>query len=379
MVSHVPRTASQNPVDRLPHIDPINRRHLEEYVRHLKLKNLKNTTVWIKVWKIYPFLKHRDFGDLAAATPADLENYYLTRREQVSAATMRGDLLEVKLFYRWLYPGREMVTFTPKAQTHKLPVDQLITREEVLRLVEACDTQRDRALIMLLWDSGCRITEILNLNIGHVQLDRYGAVIIVDGKTGRRRIRLVSSVGDLQTWLNQHPQKHDPAAPLFVTYNRYGTGTKRLNGQTVRNRLKTLEKNLNLPKSIHPHAFRHARLTDLTKQGFTEMELRTIAGWEPGSGMPAVYVHLSGADVEQKILEKAGILDPAGADDDPALEARRCPRCQHLNAPYATYCVCGQALTEEAAAEVEAARAEFSQEMIRKMIREEMGNSDRNI
>ena len=50
MVSHLPRTANQNPVDRLPHIDPTNRRHLEEYVRHLKLKNLKNTTVWIKVW-----------------------------------------------------------------------------------------------------------------------------------------------------------------------------------------------------------------------------------------------------------------------------------------------------------------------------------------
>lgn len=374
MVSHLPRTANQNPVDRLPFVDDINRRHLEEYVRSLKLKNLKNTTVWIKVWKIYPFLKYRDFADLATATPADTENYYLARREEVAAATLQGDLLELKLFYRWLYPDREMVPFTPKKQTHKLPVDQLITRDEVRRMVEACDTQRDRALIMLMWDSGCRISEILSLNVGHVQFDRYGAVVIVDGKTDRRRIRLTAATGDLQAWINQHPQKDNPAAPLFITYNRYGTGTKRLNGQTVRNRLKLLEKNLNLPKSIHPHAFRHARLTDLTKQGFNEMELRTIAGWEPSSAMPAVYVHLSGADVEQKILEKAGILDPAEADDDPTLEARRCPRCQYLNAPDAIYCFrCSQALTEEAAAEVEAARAEMTREAVREMIREEMG------
>lgn len=374
MVSHVSRKDCQNPVDRLPHIDPTNRRHLEKYVRHQKLRNLKNSTIWIKVWKIYPFLKYQNFTDLAAATPTDIENYYLDRREHVSPATLRGDILELKLFYRWLSPDRQMITFTPKKQTPRLPVDQLITRADVQKLVGACDTQRDRALIMLLWDSGCRISEILDLNVGQVQFDRYGAAMIVDGKTGRRRIRLTSSVGDLQNWINQHPYNTDPNAPLFVTYNRYGTTKKRLSGQTVRNRLKLLEKKLNLSKSIHPHAFRHARLTDLTKQGFNEMELRTIAGWEPSSAMPAVYVHLSGVDVEQKILEKAGVLDPADDDhDDPDLAARRCPRCRYLNAPDALYCDrCSLALTPEAAAEVESARTEMTREAVRDMIREEM-------
>ncbi len=40
------------------------------------------------------------------------------------------------------------------------------------------------SIIMLLWDSGCRLNEVLSRNINHVQFDEYGATLIVKGKTG---------------------------------------------------------------------------------------------------------------------------------------------------------------------------------------------------
>ncbi len=45
--------------------------------------------------------------------------------------------------------------------------------------------------------------------------DKYGAVLMVTGKTGDRRIRLVASTLTLQSWLNDHPIKNDPEAYLW--------------------------------------------------------------------------------------------------------------------------------------------------------------------
>ena len=97
--------------------------------------------------------------------------------------------------------------------------------------------------------------------------------------------------------------------------------------------MKYVARKLGMTNPIHPHAIRHDRLTVLTrsygkKQGLSEMELRLVAGWEKNSAMPEVYVHLSGADVERKLLENAGLVDDASDRMDTALEPRQCPRCK---------------------------------------------------
>ena len=114
----------------------------------------------------------------------------------------------------------------------------------------------------MYWDSAARSNEILNCDIGHVQFDQYGAVIPANGKTGRRNIRLVSSVPDLQAWVNIHPRKTDPNAPLFVTSRKRGTAAlQRINERTVDNLFKRLGSYTGCGKKTNPHAFRDGRLT----------------------------------------------------------------------------------------------------------------------
>ena len=349
-------------LDKMKSLDAVNRKHLEGYVRGLRLKQLKEKTIRTKLWRIYPFLQHLDFIDAKTVAREQLEDYVIERQNRCSPFTVQGDILEVKLFFRWLTQGSEKDLFQNikiKKPRRHLPVEQLITREDIIRLVDACDKPRDRALIMLMWDSGARIGELLSLNIGHVQFDRYGAVVIVTGKTGMRRLRLISSVPDIQTWINMHPLRADANAPLFVTSRRYGHEPRRMSARTVENRLKYVARKLGMTKPIHPHAIRHARLTDLTrsngkKQGLSEMELRLVAGWEKNSAMPEVYIHLSGADVERKLLENAGFIDDTPDPADTSLEPRQCPRCKALNAHDALYCAtCSMALVEEAARKVD--------------------------
>ncbi len=349
-------------LDKMKSLDAINRKHLEGYIRGLHLKQLKEETIRTKLWRTYPFLQFINFIDAKDVVREQLEDYVIERQRQCSPFTVQGDILELKLFFRWLIPGREKDLFKNikiKKPRRHLPVEQLITREDITRLVDACDKPRDRALIMLMWDSGARIGELLKLNIGHVQFDRSGAVVIVNGKTGMRRLRLISSVPDIQTWINMHPLRTDANMPLFVTSRRYGHEPRRLSARTVENWLKYVARRLGMTKPIHPHAIRHARLTDLTrsngkKQGLSEMELRLVAGWEKNSAMPEVYIHLSGADVERKFLENAGFIDDTPDPADTALEPRQCPRCKNLNAHDALYCAtCSMALVEEAARKVD--------------------------
>jgi len=352
---------STQELDRMRHLDPANRTHLAGYIRHLELEQLKATTIRTKVWRIHSLFRDTGYQDATALRREDIEDYFIQRRKDVSAFTLQGDILESKLFFRWLDPEQEKELFKNikmKKPRRQLPVDQLISRTDITRLVEACEKPRDRALIMLMWDSGARISEILGLNIGHVQFDQYGAVVIVSGKTGMRRLRLISSVPDIQTWVNIHPLRHDASSPLFITSRTYAGTPRRLSARTVENRLKHLSKQLKITKPIHPHAIRHARLTDLvradgTRKGLSEMELRLVAGWEKNSSMPEVYVHLSGGDVERKMLENAGLID-VDRKGPSTLEPMMCPRCRSMNSFDAIYCAkCSMALNELAAMKVE--------------------------
>ncbi len=63
-------------------------------------------------------------------------------------------------------------------------------------------------------ESGARIGEIGNLTLGQIKIDESGTVLNVSGKTGRRRLRIISATPHLLKWLDCHPDKENPYAPL---------------------------------------------------------------------------------------------------------------------------------------------------------------------
>ena len=347
-----------NVLDKMKELDPVNREHLDRYQRSMRLRNLKDTTIDNRLWRIYAYLKFIKLKDALASTATDVEEFYLERKATKSPITTQGDHLAVRLFLTYLMPGREndLFTFKPQKVTYTLPVHQLITKQDMKQIVGGCDTLRDRALYMLIWDSGARLNEIANLNLNNVHFKKNskGAEIIVDGKTGLRTIPLTDSIKDVQEWINKHPLKEDGDAPLFVTYRGRGTAIHRLSPRTIQTKLKSLKKKLGISKRIWPHGVRHSRLTNLTKPnrgrpGLCEMELRHFAGWSERSSMPATYIHLSAHDLEQKIHARAGMIEDVDSEEDVGLEPQLCPRCGRVNAFDDVYCGgCSQLLDTRA-------------------------------
>ncbi|MCK4252678.1 tyrosine-type recombinase/integrase [candidate division WOR-3 bacterium] len=329
----------------------------EEYTKTLQLNGLKESTIKTKIWNVYALFKYLDQKDANDVIKDDIEGYILHRRETRKPKTVHNDIIDIRLFFNWLKPDNDFFTvIKSRSPKNQLPVSELLLQDDVKVLLASCQTQRDRALISVLWDSAARVSEILDLNIGKVQFDKYGATVIVNGKTGMRKLRLINSVPDLQIWLNQHPERDNHNAPLFVTLRKKGNTYPRLNVRTIQNKLKTIAKDAGIKKNIHPHAFRHGRLTDLVKQGFKEMELRIIAGWGADSSMPATYIHLSGDDVDKKQLQIAGFKDDETEAIQDDIKPVECPRCRTKNPHDAKYCsTCSMVLDAETAVQLEAA------------------------
>ncbi len=324
---------------KFPEFPEPNKAVLDQYIKHTRLKGKKDRTILGEMWQIKPFVDYFENKPLGELSKDDIETYILHRKETKSKTTVHNNIITLRSFFNWFKPGNDFFADIKTRQPkNNLPVDELVLAEDVQELREAANNQRNRAIIMLLWDSAVRSGELINTNVGNVQLDKYGAVVIVEGKTGKRRIRLIDCVPDLQLWLNMHPLRDDPKAPLFITDRKYNGKYRRLDSQTIINMLKGTAEKAGVKKNIHPHAFRHGRLTDLAKRGFNEMELRIFAGWTRESNMPATYLHLSGADIEKKILAKNGIIEDDSKEREVILKPIECPRCKTKNPVGAKYC-----------------------------------------
>ena len=248
-----------------------------------------------------------------------------------------------KRFMRWVrhsddYPEEvRWIKTTVKNNHHKLP-EELLTEEEVQQLIKTSEHPRDKALIAALYESGCRIGELLTLRLKHVQPDRYGAKMIVSGKTGMRSVRLIAAAPYLLSWMNLHPLRDDPDSPVWLELRaRKGRARKAINYKNASILLKRLAKRVGIKKRVHPHLFRHSRATHLAKH-LTEAQMKEHFGWVQASEMAGIYVHLSGRDVDDALLKTYGLKKEEGERSANLLKPRMCPRCNESNAAEAKYC-----------------------------------------
>ncbi|HCJ67080.1 MAG TPA: hypothetical protein DHV62_07095 [Elusimicrobia bacterium] len=268
----------------------------------------------------------------------------------------------LKKFFRWLrkteeYPEEvKWIKSKVNRSNHMLP-EELLTEKEVKKLIEVTREPRDKAFVALLYESGCRIGEVLTLRMKHVQFDKYGAVIVVDGKTGQRRVRLVSSAPYLLEWINKHPLKDDPGAPLIINH----LNKSFLTYAGITKTLKTIFKNAGIKKRCNPHIFRHSRATHLANY-LTEAQMKNYFGWVQDTKMAGVYVHMSGRDVDEALLGKVYGLKEVMEEkekQESELRPKKCPRCEEMNPPTHKFCgKCSMALDAKTAIELDEKRKE---------------------
>jgi integrase/recombinase XerD len=255
---------------------------------------------------------------------------------------VRHDIKVVlKQYYAWMnkgiYPKQVawICTTIPLHEKRILYEGEILTQDEINKVIDSCDHPRNKALIAVFAESGARVAEIGEMLIRQITIDPNGAVLNVEGKTGSRRLRLVTATPHLVNWLNNHPDKNNPYAPVWVNVGaqRYHEG---MSYEGIRKIIKLAFQKADIKKRCNPYIFRHTRACQLAHH-LTEFQMNAYFGWVQGSEMPGLYVHISGKDLDEHLLRING-MKPGEKPIAFKPQARACPRCREINSPSALYC-----------------------------------------
>lgn len=337
------------------------RKVLKDYDKYNKARGLKINSRKTYLVALQHFSKSVE-KPYDKITKPDLVDYFSDIREEVSANTFTSIQISLKAFFKWLDIPEVIEWINVKKVDNGLP--KIVPMEDIKKLTDVCDNPRDRCLVMVLWETACRSSEAGNLNIGDITFDEFGAKVLVSGKTGERNLRLIDSIPDLKLWLSYHPFKNDKKfinKPLFISLANLNYG-ERLEGTGVYQVIAKLKERAEIERELTPHTIRRTRLTQLAKEGFTEAELRLIAGWTRGSQTPKFYIALTGEDVDKKICQKKGLIKTKTVKKKKPLEKRECIFCNTLNSPSAEICSniqCSMPLDVKKAIELHKEREDF--------------------
>lgn len=311
-----------------------------EYVKDGKLSH-KTSEVRISFLKGFAYSVKKDFKDV---TSEDIRKFLREKEKrgmrQISLNNLKSDL---RVFFKWLYGMKERSKYpevvswieVKPTEIPELLEEDLITWEETRNiLISGCHNFRDKCLIAFMRETGARINELLNMNIGDIRMESDRAFVkILNSKRKRgdptyRESVLIDSFYYLQQWLRDHPLRNNfdkkKDIPLFVQMKN-----KRLTYARVFYMLRKLKKETNFNKPLRPHLFRHSQANDMAKI-LTDAELRVFGGWTKESNMVARYTHLTSDDVNRKRLEAIGRVKPEEKQITQKEELKPCPRCNEM-------------------------------------------------
>lgn len=173
----------------------------------------------------------------------------------------------------------------PRKLPNTLDVDQMARLLEIRGNDPV--TVRDRAMLELLYSSGLRLAELVNLNPEDVDLD--DAMIRVTGKGSKTRLIPVGRQARVaaRDWLGLRPEMAAPGEPaLFV-----GIRGHRISPRTVQNRVHHWAARAGIPQRVYPHLFRHSFATHLMESSRDLRAVQELLGHADIS-TTQIYTHL---------------------------------------------------------------------------------------
>jgi integrase/recombinase XerD len=186
-----------------------------------------------------------------------------------------------------------------------------IPKEDIVRILDAVSSVRDRALIMLLLRTGMRIGELLEVKVDDIVLHDQKILLYVGAKNyeGREVYYSADAEQALKQWLRTRDKTR--------RYLFYGRSDKPLNYVSAWNAMrKTLERADLLDKGYSPHSLRHTFATDMINAGMRVEVLQQILGHQDIE-MTLRYARLSDKRREEDYYRAMMVIQGGGESDEP--------------------------------------------------------------
>jgi integrase len=228
------------------------------------------------------------------------------RRGQLSKFTVASYVRAINAFLSWA--RREGEVGDVKAQTPKTgrKLVEILSREEIQRLEDAAQTERDRLIVRLLADSGIRVSELTGLRVTDL-IDRERRLYVrIHGKGNLERlVPLLPQLGRrLRRFADKgRPEETDSDRIFLGLHRRPGGSYEPLTRTGVVQMLRMLADRAGLHKRVHPHLLRHSFATHSLAHGMNPVQLAQILGHSSLAMIQNVYAHLTPQDSYDALLQ----------------------------------------------------------------------------
>jgi site-specific recombinase XerD len=230
-----------------------------------------------------------------------LNRYKNGNGDELSTITQSYHLIALRGFLNYL-SKRDIKSLSPekielpkvsRRQVTFLSFDEI---EQILAQIKTDSTTglRDRAIVELLFSSGLRVSELVNLNRDHVNTKRHE--FMVRGKGQKDRPVFISE--EASEHINNYLQKRvDSLPPLFISYSRNNETTnsgdyRRLGARSIQRIINKYTRLAGITKHVSPHTMRHSFATDLLMNGADIRSVQAMLGHSSIS-TTQVYTHVT--------------------------------------------------------------------------------------
>ena len=198
-----------------------------------------------------------------------LKNYLKTGVTDTTAENVRSVLSS---FFKWLY-NEHLIDTNPCANLGTIKCQKVVKQPysevEFEKIKESCKTDRDKAIVMFLMSTGCRIEEMCSLNKDSI--DFKEGECVVHGKGNKERMVYLDSVALL--YLKRYlDSRTDDIPALFI-----GKRKERFLPDGVRRMLRGVQKRCGVGR-VHPHKFRRTFTTNLINRGMPIQDVAVLLG-----------------------------------------------------------------------------------------------------
>lgn len=317
-----------------------NRNIIKQYADYLRRTHKgRYTTQQMNLQWLKLLIMDMNGKDLDKITREDIQRYLAKIVDEVKNKTYNNKQFFLQRFMCWLKGKSYEELQTTLLKDIKKVDDEvnllekvILEPEDVKELIRVANNIRDKCIVSMLYETGSRKGEFLQLKIKHLNLkDR--SIIIPMGKTKSRVNYLQTSYPYLKEWYESHPDKDNPEAPLFLTQGSHLNQGLADSGLKIM--LKVLQGRAKIKKNIYPHLFRHSRASFFARHNMNEGFMRNWFGWSDTSKTPSLYIHLYSKDIQNSYLKMMGLTNGDNKDElqqeKEAMQPKSCPNknCQN--------------------------------------------------
>ena len=261
-------------------------------INFIEIKNQSERTIEMHELCKKHLLRH--IGDIEISN-LTLEMVVLWRREllnKIQLNSLRGYILKLRVVLKYCENnGIEAIKSEAIPVPKRLPkLPEFLSKDEVAKMINSSNLIRTKFVISLLYSSGIRVSELVNLNIDDIRDRRFSII----GKGGKPRLCFIDERTEFYMRQYIDLREDDCLALLVSNYNPH-----RLKRSDIELIVGNAAKKAGLKRRVTPHTIRHSFATDFLKNNGNMRYLSVIMG-HSSMDTTAVYAHVIDNDLEEQ-------------------------------------------------------------------------------